>query len=129
MFVYTRPAIARAMLSWRIGELEAARANARAMGHKRGALYPWRTIAGRECSSFFPAGSAQYHINADIAYALKLYVETTGDTSLLAQGGAEMLAETARIWLEVGYHRSRARRCIRHQQCNGTGRILRARRQ
>jgi alpha,alpha-trehalose phosphorylase len=104
VFVYTRPEIARAMLTWRIGQLDAARANARAMGHRRGALYPWRTIAGRECSSFFPAGSAQYHINADIAYALKLYVETTGDTSLLDEGGARLLAETARIWLEIGFH-------------------------
>lgn len=104
VFVYTRPEIARAMLVWRIARLPQARENARAMGHARGALYPWRTIAGRECSAFFPAGSAQYHINADIAYALKLYVETTGDRSILAEGGAEMLAETARIWLEAGYH-------------------------
>lgn len=104
VFAYTQPAIARAMLAWRIAALNDARANARSMGHSRGALYPWRTIAGRECSSFFPAGAAQYHINADIAYALKLYIETTGDRSILAEGGAEMLAETARIWLQIGYH-------------------------
>lgn len=104
VFAYTQPAIARAMLAWRIAALDDARANARSMGHSRGALYPWRTIAGRECSSFFPAGAAQYHINADIAYALKLYIETTGDRSILADGGAEMLAETARIWLQIGYH-------------------------
>lgn len=104
VFVYTKPDIARAMLAWRIAALDEARANARAMGHARGALYPWRTIAGSECSSFFPAGSAQYHINADIAYALKLYVETTGDASILAEGGAQMLAETARIWLDIGHH-------------------------
>jgi alpha,alpha-trehalose phosphorylase len=104
VFVYTQPEIARAMLVWRISRLEAARKNARAMGHARGALYPWRTIEGRECSSFFPAGAAQYHINSDIAYALQLYVDTTGDRSILAEGGAAMLAETARIWLEVGFH-------------------------
>ncbi|MCJ8156740.1 glycoside hydrolase family 65 protein [Sphingomonas sp. LaA6.9] len=104
VFVYTRPEIARAMLAWRISKLGPARENARALGHARGALYPWRSIAGRECSAFFPAGSAQYHINADIGYALRLYVETTGDTSILAEGGAEMLAETARIWLDLGFH-------------------------
>jgi alpha,alpha-trehalose phosphorylase len=103
-FVFLRPAIARSMLQWRIARLEAARGNARAMGHERGALYPWRTIAGAECSSFFPAGSAQYHINADIAHALKLYVDATGDRTILAEGGAAMLAETARIWLEIGFH-------------------------
>ena len=104
VFVYTRPESARAMLAWRISLLAEARQNARAMGHMSGALYPWRSIAGRECSAFFPAGSAQYHINADIAYALKLYVQTSGDTSILAEGGAEMLAETARIWLDAGFH-------------------------
>ena len=103
VFVSLYPEIARAMLAWRIAGLGDARRNAAAMGHCRGALYPWRTIGGRECSSFFPAGSAQYHINADIALALRLYVETTGDQSILADGGAEMLAETARLWLEIGY--------------------------
>lgn len=102
--VFLRPEIARSMLTWRINRLDAARANARALGQERGALYPWRTIEGHECSAYFPAGSAQYHINADIAHALRRYVETTGDRSILAQGGAEMLAETARIWLEIGFH-------------------------
>ena len=104
MYAFTRPEIARAMLVWRISGLEGARANARAMGQARGALYPWRTIAGRECSSFFPAGSAQYHINADIAFALRTYLDATGDTTILAEGGAEMLVETARVWSEVGHH-------------------------
>lgn len=104
MFVYTAPAIARAMLVWRIAGLDAARANARLMGHRTGALYPWRTIAGAECSAFFPAGAAQYHLNADIAYALRLYVDATGDTSILRDGGAAMIVETARVWLEIGFH-------------------------
>ncbi|MBC7831445.1 MAG: glycoside hydrolase family 65 protein, partial [Hyphomicrobium sp.] len=104
VFVYLMPEIARAMLTWRIDRLDAARANARLLGHAQGALYPWRTIAGAECSSFFPAGAAQSHINADIAHALQLYVATTGDCSILEEGGAVMLAETARIWLQVGFH-------------------------
>jgi alpha,alpha-trehalose phosphorylase len=96
VFAFTQPAIARAMLAWRISKLAAARDNARAMGHEHGALYPWRTIGGHECSSYFPAGSAQYHINADIAYALETYLAATGDRSLLDAGGAAMLVETAR---------------------------------
>jgi alpha,alpha-trehalose phosphorylase len=99
-----RPELARNMLGWRIDRLEGARANARAMGQAQGALYPWRTIAGRECSAYFPAGSAQYHINADIAQALSRYLAMTGDHALLSRGGAEMLVETARIWLEIGFH-------------------------
>lgn len=104
VLAWTRPDIARAMLAWRVSGLDAARANARAMGHLDGALFPWRTIAGRECSSFFPAGPAQYHINADIALALRTYLDATGDRSILAEGGARLLAETARIWLQVGFH-------------------------
>ncbi len=104
VFALTRPEIARAMLVWRIAGLDAARANARLLGQSRGALYPWRTIGGDECSSFFPAGSAQYHINADIAFALDTYVQASGDRSILVEGGAEMLVETARIWLEIGFH-------------------------
>ncbi len=104
VFAFTSPAIARAMLDWRISTLDAARDNARAMGHEQGALYPWRTIGGHECSSYFPAGSAQYHINADIAYALETYLAATGDRTLLDAGGAAMLVETARIWLAIGFH-------------------------
>lgn len=104
VLAHIAPATARAMLAWRIACLDDARANARSMGQNAGALYPWRTIGGRECSSYFPAGSAQYHINADVAFALKTYISATGDESILAAGGAEMLAETARIWLQIGYH-------------------------
>ena len=30
----------------------------------KGALYPWRTINGEEASTYYPLGTAQYHINA-----------------------------------------------------------------
>jgi len=96
------PELARGMLDYRIGKLDRARAHAREMNHARGALYPWRTIGGDECSAYFPSGSARYHINAAIAFALKRYVDATGDTGVLLEGGAEMLFETARLWLQVG---------------------------
>lgn len=99
----TAPELARTMLRYRIEKLDRARAHARGMGHRTGALFPWRTIAGDECSAHYPTGSAQYHINAAIAFALELYVDASGDTSLLDQGGAELLFETARIWLQVGH--------------------------
>ncbi|HWT41911.1 MAG TPA: beta-phosphoglucomutase, partial [Sphingopyxis sp.] len=95
------PDKARTLLSYRIGKLDRARAHARALGHACGALYPWRTIAGDECSSHYPTGSAQYHINGDIAYALALYVAATGDEDFRAEA-AEMLFETARMWMEIG---------------------------
>jgi alpha,alpha-trehalose phosphorylase len=100
-FVHTQPAIARALLRYRCGILDKARARATEMS-QRGALYPWRTIGGEEASAFFPAGTAQYHINADIAYAIDRYVTATGDRTLLLDGGAEVLFETARLWLDLG---------------------------
>lgn len=68
----------------------------------RGALFPWRTINGEEASTYYPLGTAQYHINADIAYALSLYLQVTGNKAYLKEKGAELLAETARIWADVG---------------------------
>ena len=50
------------------------------------------------------AGTAQYHINADIVYALRKYVQATGDEVFLRDFGAEMLVETARLWLELGFY-------------------------
>ena len=96
------PPIARAMLVYRAATLEAAIANARALDHSRGALYAWRTIEGRECSAHYPSGSAQYHINAAIAFAIGLYVDATGDEAFLVEHGARMLVETARLWLVLG---------------------------
>lgn len=101
-FLHTRPDIARQLLQYRAHTLPAARERAREMAHPRGALYPWRTITGPECSSYFPAGTAQYHINADIAYATALYTRVTGDWSFVVESGAEMVLETARIWPDLG---------------------------
>lgn len=101
-FLFTKPEIARRLLDFRYQGLEKARERARQMSHAKGALYPWRTIAGEECSAYFPAGTAQYHINADIVYSIKLYAEVTGDESFLFPRGAEIVLETARIWMGIG---------------------------
>lgn len=103
VMVFTAPAIARAMLMYRHRTLDAARANARELNHPVGALYPWRTIAGGECSAHYPSGSAAYHINADVAYAIGLYLDATDDIGFMLDAGAEMLFETARIWPQAGH--------------------------
>lgn len=103
----TAPALARASLDWRVRTLEGARAHAREMNHAVGALYPWRTIAGDEGSGYFPSGSAQYHINAAVAFALRLHQLGAADGSICA-ADATVLFETARVWLQVG-HFSRRR--------------------
>jgi alpha,alpha-trehalose phosphorylase len=101
-FLHIDPTIVRKLLEYRYSILDHARARARQMGHERGALFPWRTINGDECSAYFPAGTAQYHINADVAFAVKRYVEASGDEGFLLAGGAEILFETARLWASLG---------------------------
>jgi len=100
-FLYTNPKIARELLKFRYNILPQARKRARELAFTKGALFPWRTISGRESSAYYPAGTAQFHINADICHALKKYVEATEDHDFLREYGAEMLFETARIWEEM----------------------------
>lgn len=101
------PTLARSMLSYRYRTLDRSRLHARELNHPRGALYAWRTISGDECSAYFPGGSAQYHINAAVAWAIRLYVDASGDTDFMRDHGAEMLFETARVWLDVGHFNAR----------------------
>lgn len=100
---YTEPRIVRNLLRFRHSMLPHARARAAEMS-EAGALFPWRTINGEEASSYYAAGTAQYHIDADIAYAIKRYVDVRGDTDLLCEVGAEILIETARMWSSLGFH-------------------------
>ena len=101
--IYTAPRIARNLLRFRYRLLDNARARARELGH-RGALFSWRTINGDEASAYYAAGTAQYHINADIAYAVRKYFQISGDLEFLCQGGAEILVETARLWADLGHY-------------------------
>ncbi|MCA9995229.1 MAG: glycoside hydrolase family 65 protein [Anaerolineales bacterium] len=103
-FLYTNPAISRKLLEYRYHILDKARQRARQMAHPVGALFPWRTISGEECSAYYPAGTAQYHINADVAFAIKRYHDATQDAEFMQQFGAEILFETARLWLHVGHY-------------------------
>ena len=103
---YTPPRVARNLLTFRHRMLPRARARARELGH-RGAMFPWRTINGEEASAYYEAGTAQYHINADIMYGLSRYVDATGDEAFLREYGAEMLVETARLWVDLGFYSER----------------------
>jgi alpha,alpha-trehalose phosphorylase len=100
---YTQPRIARNLLRFRHSMLDKARQRAE-MLDLSGALFPWRTINGDEASALFQAGTAQFHINADIAYAIRRYVDVRGDPEFLLEVGAEMLAETARMWESLGFY-------------------------
>jgi len=99
---YTQPHVARRLLRFRYEMLGAARRRAQQLGH-RGALFPWRTISGEEASAYYAAGTAQYHINAAISYAVRQFVRVTGDQEFLAREGTEILVETARFWADLGF--------------------------
>ncbi len=102
-FLYTHPELARNLLLYRYSILDAARARARELAIPKGAIFPWRTIGGEECSAYYPAGTAQFHINADVAYAIKQYHEATGDDAFLQDAGVEVVLESARLWLAIGH--------------------------
>ncbi|MCW8833889.1 MAG: glycoside hydrolase family 65 protein, partial [Colwellia sp.] len=102
-FIYTQPGIAKNLLSYRFHGLAHAKKRAKEMGHNQGALFPWRTISGEECSSYFPAGTAQYHINAAISYAVKQYFKASQDWQFMWSEGAELVFETARLWPSLGH--------------------------
>jgi alpha,alpha-trehalose phosphorylase len=99
---YTEPRITRNLLRFRHAMLPQARDRASELS-ERGALFPWRTINGEEASSYYAAGTAQYHIDADIAYAIKHYVEVRGQRDVLLDIGADILIGTARMWAGLGF--------------------------
>jgi alpha,alpha-trehalose phosphorylase len=109
--LYTAPQVAKHVLRFRYSLLDMARKRARELNQK-GAMFPWRTINGEEASAYFLAGTAQYHINADIIYALKKYVEIADDVEFLFDEGAEMLIETARLWQSLGFYSPDGRFCL-----------------
>ncbi|MEU5110924.1 glycosyl hydrolase family 65 protein [Streptomyces longwoodensis] len=103
LLTYTSPEAVAEALRWRQNTLPAARERAAQLG-LRGAAFPWRTIEGSEGSAYWPAGTAAFHVNADIADAVKRYVVATGDTDFERDTGVELLVETARLWRSLGHH-------------------------
>lgn len=101
---YTNPQWARNALRARVSMIPAARHRAATL-NEHGILFPWRTINGEEASAYYPAGTAQYHINADVVYSLARYVRASGDSRLMLNGGAEIVIETARLWSSLGFWR------------------------
>jgi alpha,alpha-trehalose phosphorylase len=102
VLTHTYPAAAADALRWRHSILEAAKRRARDLG-LAGAAFAWRTIHGEECSGYWPAGTAAYHINADVSFGVTRYVNATGDTAFERDVGVEILVETARLWRSLGH--------------------------
>jgi alpha,alpha-trehalose phosphorylase len=103
VLTYTHPEAAADALRWRASTLDLARQRAKELD-LRGASFPWRTIRGQECSAYWPAGTAAWHVNADIAAAFERYRVVTGDQTLEDECGLAVLVETARLWMSLGHH-------------------------
>ena len=103
VLTYTAPETVPYALKWRHSILEGARRRATDLGLK-GAAFPWRTIHGEECSGYWPASTAAFHINADIADAVLRYTTATKDIAFERDCGTELLVETARLWASLGQH-------------------------
>jgi alpha,alpha-trehalose phosphorylase len=106
VLTYAAPDAAAHALRWRHSTLPAAAARAAQLG-LGGAAFPWRTIHGEECSGYWPAGAAAFHINADIADAVVRYAGATGDEAFERRTGLELLTQTARLWCSLGHHDTR----------------------
>ncbi len=103
VLTYTAPDAAADALRWRVSTLDLARERAAELDLD-GASFPWRTIHGEECSAYWPAGTAAWHVNAVIAMAFERYRVVTGDDSLEEECGLGLLVETARLWHSLGHH-------------------------
>jgi alpha,alpha-trehalose phosphorylase len=103
VLIYTLPDAARDALRWRHSTLDKARDRAKVLGLK-GAAFPWRSINGAECSAYWPAGTAAFHVSGDVAYATQQYLNATNDECFDRDEATEILVETARLWLSLGHH-------------------------
>jgi alpha,alpha-trehalose phosphorylase len=103
LLTYTAPDAARDELLWRHSILPLARKRAAELG-LRGSAFPWRTIHGEECSGYWPAGTAAFHVTADVADAVVRYLDATEDSAFERDVGVELLVESARLWASLGHH-------------------------
>jgi alpha,alpha-trehalose phosphorylase len=108
MLAYTTPDAAASVLRWRHATLALALDRATQLG-LHGAAFPWRTIAGQECSGYWPAGTAAFHVNADIAVAAVRYIDATGDQEFARGPGMDLLVHTARLWRSLGHYDDQGR--------------------
>lgn len=102
-FILTNPNKARKILMYRYLTLDQSRREARNLGVNRGAKIAWRTIDGLESSAYFLAGSAQIHINSDVALGIRNYYYATHDLNFMIKYGMEVILETALFLLDYGF--------------------------
>ena len=108
VLTYVAPQAARDALHWRHATMDLAEGRARQL-YLKGAAFPWRTIRGHECSGYWPAGTAAFHVNAAVAEAVRRYLAATGDEDFESGPALELLVGTARLWCSLGHHDAQGR--------------------
>jgi alpha,alpha-trehalose phosphorylase len=98
----TAPSAARDALAWRHSILGLAEERAALLG-LRGGAFPWRTIAGPECSAYWPAGTAAFHVSAAVSDAAVRHWAATGDEEFDRDILVDLVVSTARLWRSLGY--------------------------
>ena len=123
MYIYTRPQIARNILTYRYRTIGGARKKAADLGYL-GAFYPWVSgdtgeelcpsyffidvLSGRKIRNHF--NDWQIHISPDIAYAVWWYYTATGDWEFMTAMGAEMIFDIAHfLYSRIHYSTARDR--------------------
>jgi len=93
--------VAKNLLIYRWKQLDRAIENAEKLGFSKGAaLYPMVTMNGEECHNEWEITFEEIHRNGAIAYAIKDYVEYTGDRQHLVDYGWDVLIGIARFWAQ-----------------------------
>jgi alpha,alpha-trehalose phosphorylase len=103
VLTYVLPEAAGDALRWRHATMDLAQERARVLSLE-GVTFPWRTIRGQECSGYWPAGTAAFHVNAAVAEAVRRYVAATDDADFAEGPGLELLVGTARVWRSLGHY-------------------------
>jgi trehalose/maltose hydrolase-like predicted phosphorylase len=115
-FLAVKPELAAQFIRYRIQTLPGAKRKAAEYGC-RGAFFAWESqetgddacsdfnvtdvFTGRPVRTYFR--DKQIHISADIVYAIKKYIDYTGDLSILT-GSMELILESARFYLSYLYY-------------------------
>ena len=93
------PKVARNLLVYRYKHLGKAIENAKKLGFKDGAaFYPFVTMNGEECHNEWEITFEEIHRTSAMAYAIRDYIDYTGDKHYLVEYGLEVLIGIARFW-------------------------------
>ncbi len=93
------PKVARNLLVYRYKHLGKAIENAKKLGFKDGAaFYPFVTMNGEECHNEWEITFEEIHRTSAMAYAIRDYIEYTGDKNYFTEYGLEVLIGIARFW-------------------------------